>query len=154
MKLNYNELENEILELLTKSHTMVLATCLNNKVSARNMSCIVVDKKIYFQTDKNFLKFKQIDSNVNVALCIDNIQIEGVAKIKGHPFDEQNIKFREVYQKIHHNSYNNYSSLDSEVVIEVTMQLITLWKYIDGKPLRDILDVDKKVATREFYNTK
>jgi hypothetical protein len=33
-------------------------------------------------TFKTFLKYSQMTKNHNVALCIDNIQIEGIAKIK------------------------------------------------------------------------
>lgn len=77
----------------------VLATSYENKVTARNMSYVIINKKIYFQTDKTFLKHYQMVKNPNVALCVDNIQIEGVAKIKHHPFEDENKMFIDIFKK-------------------------------------------------------
>lgn len=153
MEINYNLLEKEIFDLLGDKKIMVLATCSENRVTARNMSCLILNRKIYFQTDKTFLKYNQILKNPNVALCIDNIQIEGIAKIKKHPFNEENKEFTEMYKKHYKGSYDLYSHMNNEVVIEVEPTLITLWKYENGRPFRDFLDIVKKKAYREYYDT-
>lgn len=149
MELNFSAFKREIFELLGDKKIMVLATSSDNRVTARNMSCVIIDDKIYFQTDKTFLKYEQMLNNPNVALCTDNIQIEGVAKIKKHLFDEENKAFEKNYKS----SYDNYSNLDNEIVVEVEPTLITLWKYEDGQPFREFLDISKKNAYREFYKT-
>lgn len=47
MKIDYNELENRVYKLLEEKKIMVLATSYKDKVTARSMSCIMHDKKIY-----------------------------------------------------------------------------------------------------------
>ncbi|KYH28749.1 pyridoxamine 5'-phosphate oxidase [Clostridium tepidiprofundi DSM 19306] len=131
---------------------MVLATSKNNRVTARSVSCILVNSKIYFQTDKTFLKYDQIKHNPNVALCVDNFQVEGYAKIKGHPFEEKNKNFIEVFRKEHEGSFNAYSHMRNEVVIEVEPKFITAWKYENGKPFREFLDFENGRAYRKYYD--
>lgn len=79
----------------------MLATCLNDEPTARTVSYIILDNKIYFQTDIKFDKCIQIEENNNVALCLENDQIEGTAKILEHPFNEKNKRFLNKYIKIH-----------------------------------------------------
>lgn len=153
MKIDFDLNEQEIFNSIGNGKIMVLATCSENKVTARNMSCVVIDKLIYFQTDKTFLKYQQILGNPNVALCVDNIQIEGIAKIKKHPFDEENISFLSMFEKKYKSSFDNYSKMKNEIVVEIEPTLITIWKYQDGQPFRDFLDISKRQAYREFYKT-
>ena len=68
---------------------MVLSTSENDIVSSRMMSVILMDGTFYFQTDCTFRKYRQISSNRNVALCIDNIQIEGICEELGHRPDNE-----------------------------------------------------------------
>ena len=63
-----------------KIRKVVLSTSCDNRVTSRMMFFVIYDNKFYCQTDKTFLKYQQIKSNPNVALCIDNIQVEGIAK--------------------------------------------------------------------------
>ena len=48
---------------------MALASSVNDYVMVRNVSCLFYNDKIYFKTDKNFRKTKQLYENPNVALC-------------------------------------------------------------------------------------
>lgn len=153
MELNFSEFKREIFELLGDKKIMVLATSSENRVTARNMSCVIINEKIYFQTDKTFLKCEQMLANPNVALCTDNIQIEGVAKIRKHPFDEENKEFVKSFEKNYKGSYDSYSHRGSEVVVEIDPTFITLWKYKDEQPFRDFLDINKKKAYRQLYKT-
>ena len=149
--IDYNELEKETFEILDKKKHIVLATCLNDEPTARTVSYIILDNKIYFQTDIKFDKCMQIEENNNVALCLDNYQIEGTAKILEHPLDEKNKRFINKFKQIHENSYNEYSILEDEVVIEINPIFIKIWKYIDNKPYIEYLNIIDKVATRESY---
>jgi len=153
MEVDFDSIQEEILNLLGENKIMVLATSCENRVTARNMSCVIIDKKIYFQRDKTFLKYQQILKNSNVALCVDNIQIEGTAKIKKHPFDEENKDFIGLFKKNYKGSFDNYSHMDNEVVVEIEPKYITLWKYKNGQPFRDFLDVTAKQAYRQIYDT-
>ena len=149
--IDYNELEKETFDNLDKKKHIVLATCLNDEPTARTVSYIILDNKIYFQTDIKFDKCMQIEENNNVALCLDNYQIEGTAKILEHPLDEKNKRFLNKFKQIHENSFNEYSTLEDEVVIEVNPISIKIWKYIDNKPYIEYLNIIDKVATRESY---
>lgn len=52
---------------------MTLATSMDNRVTARTMSFVVENERLYFQTDTSFTKFHQIKSNPLVAVCWNNI---------------------------------------------------------------------------------
>lgn len=151
MELNYNLMENEVFDLLENKKIIVLATSSDNIVTARSMSYIIINKKIYFQTNTALVKYKQIINNSNVALCVDNIQVEGIAHILKHPFEEK--EFAELYKKVHKGSYESYSHMKGAVVIEVEPVFITLWKYENNKPFRDFLDRKQRKAYRELYDT-
>ncbi|MHB8066038.1 MAG: pyridoxamine 5'-phosphate oxidase family protein [Ruminiclostridium sp.] len=153
MDVNFGLLEKEIFSVLGDKKIMVLSTCYENRVTARNMSCVIINRKIYFQTDKTLLKYKQILKNSNVALCVDNIQVEGTSKIKKHPFDEENKEFIDIFKENYKGSYDKYSHIDNEVVIEIEPTLITLWKYENGQPCRDFLDIKLNNAYRQIYDT-
>ncbi|AZO94888.1 hypothetical protein [Halocella sp. SP3-1] len=100
---------------------------------------------IFFQTDKRFLKFKQLEKNPNVALCVDNIQIEGIALKKGHILNEKNKEFLDLYKEKHYGSYEAYSHIEDNVLIKVEPKLITLWKYEGNKSLREFLYIKVSV---------
>lgn len=152
--MDYTQVEKEIFDFLGENAFMVLATSLKDRVTARTVSCVIFDKKIYFQTDKSFLKYKQINENPKIALCLDNIQIEGTAYFKGHPLLDKNSKFCYLYKKYFYNSYLNYSSQKDEIIIEVKPKHISIWKYEDEKAFRDYLNQDMKIAYRDYYKGK
>jgi uncharacterized pyridoxamine 5'-phosphate oxidase family protein len=137
---------------LGNAKKMVLATSENNKVTARNMSCVIVDGVIYFQTDKTFLKYRQISANPFVALCVDNIQIEGIAQSVGHPLNCENVAFAALFQQNYKGSFDTYSHLKNEVVITVKHQKITLWEYENGNPVRVVFDIPNQIYSKQFYN--
>lgn len=151
MELQYDSLENEIFEALGESKLIVLATSYKDKVTARSMSCLIYNKRIYFQTSTAFEKYEQLSRNPKVALCVNNIAIEGIAHIKKHPFAETEFAVR--YKEKHSSSYDAYSHMRTAVVIEVEPTFVTLWKYENGQPFRDFLDCIKKCAYREIYDT-
>lgn len=149
MTLNYDLLEKEVIEILDNNTIWIIATSAKNRVSARSISIVNRGLEIYFQTHKDFLKYKQIKENNKVALCWKNVQIEGVAQIKGNPFEEKNSEFIELYKKYHKGSFEMYTKLDGEVVIEVEPKLISIWKYIDSEPYIDLLSIEDKKAIRK-----
>jgi general stress protein 26 len=95
MILDFEEQRNDFINKLENSKIGILATSLNDKVTVRSMSIINIDENVLFQTDKRMEKCYQITNNENVALCIGNIQIEGIARIKGKA-DKQN-EFIEIF---------------------------------------------------------
>lgn len=144
MEISYEALEQEILGKLGESAIMVLATSAGGRVTVRSMSCIFNGLKIAFQTSSASTKISHIRENPRVALCMGNIQIEGIATVLGHPYDIP--WFREQYARLHPGSFEAYSWLADECVVEVEPILITLWKSGDGKPAIERLNVAERKA--------
>ena len=143
----------ELFDELGSSKIMVLATSDYGNVTARSMSIIIYKNKFYFQTDKTFIKYNQIINNPNVALCFNNIQVEGACRELGHPLVEENKFFAEKFKEHFINSYTAYSHMENEVLIEITPKKITSWKYNDT-PYREFLNFDTKSYYKEIYNNK
>jgi uncharacterized pyridoxamine 5'-phosphate oxidase family protein len=118
------------------------------------MSCIVYENKIFFQTGTDLIKYKQICENNNVALCVDNIQMEGIANILGNINDKQNSEIMRIYEKYYKNSYETYMHNETEVLIEIVLKKIIKWDYENSKPYRIFVDVDNKQARKEMYSIK
>ena len=125
--LTFEQAKEIMFEKLGDWKIMALASCVNNYPMVRNVSCLFYDNKIYFKTDKNFRKTKQLYENPAVALCWSGVQIEGIATNKGLVVDEPNRKFETLYKKFLWGSYNKYSHEDSEIIIEVTPVFVEIW---------------------------
>lgn len=142
---DFYEQYNAFLNEFGKGRKMVLSTSLNDRVTSRMMSVIQQSGIFFFQTDKHFRKYDQLIKNNNVALCIDNIQIEGICKELGHPLE--NSDFCSLYKDCFASSFERYSSLSSEVLFAVTPLHLERWLYKDGIPFVESFDI----AKREYY---
>ena len=148
--MEYDDLVQEAADFIAKNKLMVLATSARDRVTARMMSVIHDGLTVYFQVGTDSLKYTQIKENNHVALCIGNMQYEGIAAVTCQPLEDP--FFVEQYQRNHEGSFKTYSHLHKNVVVRVSPTLITFWKYDEErKPFRDILDVEKKKAYREYY---
>ena len=77
--ITYQQAVDRMFEMLGDWKIMALASSLNDYVMVRNVSCLFYDEKIYFKTDKNFRKTKQLLENPQVAVCWSGVQVEGLA---------------------------------------------------------------------------
>jgi len=94
--------------------------------------------------------------NKNVALAINNIQIEGEAKLKGHTSDPKNESFLKAFEKLAPSAYNYWrdGALDpnsGSQLIEISPKRIALYVVESGTPYVDVLNIDKKTAIRIKY---
>lgn len=126
-----------------KGRTMVLSTSADNVVSSRMMSVVQIDGLFYFQTDVNFKKYSQLMSNSNVALCIDNIQIEGISTEIGHP--RENLLFCERFKECFRGSYDAYTGLRNERLFVVKPTYVERWIYKEKVPYIETFDVKAEV---------
>jgi uncharacterized pyridoxamine 5'-phosphate oxidase family protein len=148
--LNFEIEEDGIFNKIGKNKLAALATSNQDSPTVRMMSIIFFNKKIYFQTGIDLMKYKQISENKNVALCFENIQIEGIANIMGKPIEHNNIM--EIYKEYYKNSFESYSKLDKEILIEVIPKKITKWEYDEnGKPYRIFIELENRKAYKEMY---
>lgn len=125
--MEFQEAKDLLFQKLAPSKIMALASSVNDYVMVRNVSCLIYNEAIYFKTDKNFRKTKQLYENPHVALCVGGIQVEGLATIKGLVIDEPGRQFEKLYQKYLWGSYNAYSHEEDEILVEVKPTFVELW---------------------------
>lgn len=128
---------------------MVLSTALNDKVTSRTLSMVIQDGIIYFQTDKKFRKYEQIRNNPNVAVCVDNTQIEGICRELGHPLDFP--EFCTLFQKCYEGSYKRYTALEDERLFEVRPIYMERWIYEQGEPMIEIFNMVDGIYRKNKY---
>ncbi len=139
----------EFFEQVGNHRTMVLSTSLNDKVTSRMMSIIVMNGKFYFQTDTTFRKYEQIQGNPHIALCADNIQIEGVCREIGRPQD--NSELCKLYREHFSVSYELYSELRNERLFEIIPTYIQKWIYENDNPFVEALDFENEAYRKQEY---
>lgn len=147
MNLDYITLQEEIVSKIENFQSITLATSFGNKVTARTMSIVNDGLIILFQTGAHSEKAQQMRNNPNIAFAAQNMQIEAVAQICGHPNESQ--IFIEKYKSKYPQYYAQYTDTPDEILITVKPKKISLYKYIDGKPCIDILNVTENRAYRE-----
>ena len=125
--MNYNDVKKLLFNKLGTHKIMALATSVNDNVMIRNVSCIIYNEKIYFKTDKNFNKTKQLLMNNKVALCFHGVALEGIAQNKGLVIEEKDLVFENKYQEYWDKSYNAYSHKENEILIEVIPVSAEIW---------------------------
>ena len=145
----YEKKLSELFRTIGKTRKVVLSTSCDNRVTSRMMSFVIFDNKFYCQTDKTFLKYQQIKTNPNVALCIDNIQVEGIAKNIGKPLE--NKKFISLFKQCYKTSYEIYSFLENEILLEIEPTFIGVWTYKDFIPVREFYNLKTKEIKEELY---
>ena len=132
-----------------KGKKMVLSTALNDMVTSRMMSVIHLNNQLYFQTDSTFRKYNQLKKNPHAALCIDNIQIEGLCKEIGSP--AENTEFCNAYKEYFTSSFYRYTLLKNERLFVVVPTFIERWVYMDGVPYMQIFDMENRKYILKQY---
>ena len=123
--LTYEEWENKIEKVLEHADVAFLATSGTDGVHSRAM-CLVNDGlKIYMQTDKTFRKVDEIRKNEKVAISFGSYNFDGKAKILGAPKDYK--FFVEKFKAKHLKSYEQYTNLPNEVLIEIELTECRIW---------------------------
>lgn len=131
--MEYEKLINNILILLENTKYVVLATANKKGIVSASKMCIVNEGlTIYLQTDNRFEKVQNIKENKNVAINIDSVYFKGKAKIIGHPGENQ-IFVKKMKVK-HIETYENYTNLPNQVLIEIQLTECRMWRFemIDG----------------------
>lgn len=93
-----NNLE-ELYDLIKKSETAILATGTSNSVTMRTISPVYYENKILFFTNKNSLKYSQLQENPNCCISIGNYFVEAKANFLGSTMLDENKTLREVYDE-------------------------------------------------------
>lgn len=153
--LTFDEAVKIMFEKLGDWKIMALASSVNDYVMVRNVSCLFYDQKVYFKTDKEFRKTKQLFENPQVALCWSGVQIEGIAENKGLVAEEPDRRFEKLYEKFLWGSYNKYSHEDTEIIIEVTPKFVEIWDTSeDNYAYQIFIDFNKKNVEVKPYDNR
>lgn len=139
----------ELFDEIGEAKKMVLSTSFNDNVTSRMMSIIVMDGEFYFQTDKTFRKYEQLKNNSKAALCTDNIQVEGVCECLGSPLENE--AFCELYKKHFYFSYEQYTSLENEILFSLKPIYIKKWIYENGNPYEEEFDFVNETYEKKAY---
>lgn len=150
--MDYTSELQKVFQQLGEAGVLVLATSSNDITTARSMSYVQIDGKIYFQTEATMEKALQMKQNPNVALCQNNIAIIGTAISRGKILSAANTTIMDLYKKYHRGSYDAYSHMEKGELYEISPTFITLWTYKEGEPYRTFLDCMSKKAWLEHYD--
>lgn len=138
-----------IIEFLDAKHTTVLATSLNDRVTARTVSFASDGLDILFLSWGHHTKCAQIRGNPRVALCRDNVQIEGRAEILGNPLDKANSTYAAVYREKLPRDFAGFAHQPGMVLVRVVpTAVVTFVKGGDGLHLEH-LDLESETAYLE-----
>ena len=138
--ITYEQAVERMFEMLGDWKIMALASSVNDYVMVRNVSCLFYDEKIWFKTDKNFRKTKQV---------------EGIAINKGLVVDEPDRRFEKGYKEHLWESYNKYSHEDTEILIEIEPKYVEIWDTSDeGYAFQLFIDFENKTVEPKIYDQK
>lgn len=151
--LTFDQAVEIMFEKLGDFKIMALASSENDYVMVRNVSCLFYDGKVYFKTDREFRKTRQLFANPHVALCWSGVQIEGLAENKGLVVDEPGRRFEKRYKQFLWGSYNRYSHEDTEIIIEVTPKFVEIWDTSeDNYAYQIFIDFDRQNVEVKPYD--
>ena len=87
--------------------------------------------------------------NPIVAICYGNLQIEGLAEIKGSPLLESNKIYSDKYKEKQPNLYDQFVKFDGMVIVKVDITSIHSWENWDEESkgfFIGIIEIPKKIA--------
>jgi len=145
-RLDYASVRHEKIKFLGDHMLAVLATSADNRVTARTVDYASKGLDIYFLSWEHHTKCAQIKANPNVALCIDNVQIEGLAKVLGNPLDTKNSKAADIYRSKLPCIFGDFASRPGMVIVKVVPHLIITYAKNGSRRYWECLDLMKNTA--------
>jgi general stress protein 26 len=145
-ELDFEKVREEKVRFLDSHHVIVLATSFDNRVTARTVTYASKGLDIYFMSWGHHKKCVQIRGNPKVALCRDNMTIEGLAIILGNPLDEKNKEYAETYTKKLPHDFKGFAHQPGMVLVKVTPTFVVSWVRIENRFFLEHLDLENKRA--------
>lgn len=152
--MEYDLLLEKIVQILSNTNYVILATASKNGVVTASKMCVVANgTTLYFQTDYHFEKARNIVENPNVAITIENIYFKGQARILGHAFE--NPFFVEKMKEKHYQTYENYTNLPNQILIEVELTECKIWGiWQDRDAVQGNNDKEESIKKLDLINKK
>jgi len=128
---DFEKIKSEILVLFSESRGMILATSLNDRVTARHISFVNEDLDIYFTSWDHNKKIIQMKGNPNVALNLNNVQIEGKAEVFTCVFDEKYKDIQDLFRlKFGSMWLDRFSHIKELILVKVIPEKIVKFETI------------------------
>jgi general stress protein 26 len=155
-RLDYESVRQEKIKFLSEHMLAALATSADDRVTARTVDYASKGLDIYFLSWEHHTNCAQIKANPRVALCIDNLQIEGRAKILGSPLDAKNSKAADIYRSKLPTMFNDFASRPGMVILKVIPDSIVSFVRSGSRRYWEYLDQTNKTAyvAEEFHRTE
>jgi general stress protein 26 len=104
----------------------------------------------YLFTWRHSRKYAQIQANPNVALCKDNVQIEGVAEILGDLLAEETREHTDTSRDRFSDAIKQWEHRPGMVIIRVRPTLVVVGASTDP-PCLEYLDLENEAAYAEQW---
>ena len=153
-ELDYPKKKEGIIKFLESKDNaiMVLATSHSDRVIARNVLIASHGLDLYFFTWRHSRKSVQIRENPRVALCKDDVQIEGVAEILGGLLEEKNKEYADILRNKFPDSVEMWEHRPGIVIVRVRPTLIaTAGETSDDQVYLDYVDLENETAYAERW---
>ncbi len=144
---DFEKIRSEILTLFSENRGMILATSLNDRVTARHISFVNEDLDIYFTSWDHNKKIIQMKGNPNVALNLNNVQIEGKAEVFTCVFEEKYKDIQDLFRsKFGAVWLNRFSHIKELILVKVIPEKIVRFETIHKRfQLQNVDCKNKKV---------
>jgi general stress protein 26 len=126
--IDMTEIKTEIVKELEKEHHIILSTTIHNKVRSRLVDFVNHELEIGFFSWISTRKIHDMVNNSQVALCVNNLQIEGRATIYIERVDKCKTLF-ELYQQKLPKIYEKFRKLPDTCFVTIEPTLLIMMKY-------------------------
>ena len=154
LDLDNEEKKDEIIKYLESEgcDTMVLATASDDRVLARTVLIFSEGLELYFFTWGHSRKCQQIRKNPNIALCKDNMMIEGRAEIVGGLTEEGTKEYADFMRTKNPESIERWEKHPNMVIVVVRpTQIVYGSRVVDGYVYLEFMDLKNGKAFAEKW---
>jgi general stress protein 26 len=137
----FGRLAGQAAAFLEGKRAIALATCAENDVRVRTVSFASRGLEICFLTLEHNLKCRHIRANPDVALCRDNVQVEGRAEILGRADDPSNGIYADLLREKFPDSFDADAARPGMVIVRVAPRWVRIFRNPEGRYVVDSLDV-------------
>jgi len=131
LEIPFDEMKQQMIDEIQKHEWAYLATSDGDKIRVGKMRLVSNGLRLWCFTRPVTRKYKHIMGNPKVAFADGNLQVEGIAELEGHPFNEENADFIISYKETQPENYERTSRRGFKRhdyrVIEITPERIALF---------------------------
>jgi general stress protein 26 len=151
-ELDFKKKKEELIRFLESKDNavMVLATSHGGQALARNVLIASDGLDLYLFTWKHSRKCAQIQANPRVALCKDNVQIEGIAEVLGDLLAEEIKKYTDILRGRFPDAIKQWEHRPAMVIIRVRPTFVVVGASTDP-PCLEYLDLGNEAAYAEQW---